>query len=147
LGRFPFFFHTFKIVPKKYQMKIKSYVVSDQFDSEVVVVNLESGTYYSLRDTAQEIWSLFENNITRFGVINSFSNLTDAEKLDLETYLDFLISEGLIEENETKSEDNFTSSLTYVGLTISKFDDMANLIMIDPIHEADEDKGWPHKAN
>jgi len=128
-------------------MKIKSYVVSDQFDSEVVVVNLESGAYYSLRDTAQEIWSLFENNMTRFGVINSFSNLTDTEKLELEIYLDFLISEGLIEENETKSEDNFTTSLTYVGLTISKFDDMANLIMIDPIHEVDEDKGWPHKAN
>ena len=128
-------------------MKIKSYVVSDQFDSEVVVVNLESGAYYSLRDTAQEIWSLFENNMTRFGVINSFSNLTDTEKLELETYLDFLISEGLIEENETKLENNFTSSLTYVGLTISKFDDMANLIMIDPIHEVDEDNGWPHKAN
>lgn len=128
-------------------MKIKSYVVSDQFDGEAVVVNLESGAYYSLRDTAQEIWSLFKNNITRFGVINSFSNLTDAEKLELETYLDFLLSEGLIEENETKSEDNFTSSLTFVGLTISKFDDMSNLIMIDPIHEADEDKGWPHKAN
>jgi len=128
-------------------MKIKSKVVSDQFDGEVVVVNLESGAYYSLRDTAQEIWSLFENKISRSDVIKSFLNLTEDEKLKIESYLNFLLSEGLIEENETKSEDNFTSSLTYVGLTISKFDDMSNLIMIDPIHEADEDKGWPHKAN
>jgi len=127
-------------------MKIKSYVVSDQFDGEVVVVNLESGAYYSLRDTAQEIWSLFENKISRSDVIKSFSNLTEDEKLKIENYLDFLLSEGLIVENETKVRDNFSSSLTYVGLTISKFDDMADLIMIDPIHEVDKDKGWPHKA-
>jgi hypothetical protein len=128
-------------------MKIKSKVVSDQFDGEVVVVNLESGAYYSLRDTAQEIWSLFENKISRPDVIKSFSNLTEDEKLKIENYVDFLLSEGLIEENETKVGDNFSSSLTYVGLTISKFDDMADLIMLDPIHEADKDKGWPHKAD
>jgi hypothetical protein len=127
-------------------MKIKSKVVSDQFDGEVVVVNLESGAYYSLRETAQEIWSLLENNITRSGVFNSFSNLTDIEKLEVESYLDFLLSEGLIEENETEVGEGSSSQLIFVGLTISKFDDMSNLIMIDPIHEADEEKGWPHKA-
>jgi hypothetical protein len=127
-------------------MRIKSKVVSDQFDGEVVVVSLESGSYYSIRETAQEIWSLLENNISRSGIINSFSNLTDEETSQIESYIDFLLLEGLIEENETRLESDPSKSITFVGLTYSKFDDMSDLIMIDPIHEADEEKGWPNKV-
>ena len=127
-------------------MKIKSKVVSDQFDSEVVVVNLESGSYYSMKDTAQEIWCLLENRISRSKVIDAFSDLTEDEKLKIENYLDFLLSEGLIEENEAQEGADSSASLKFVGLTYSKFDDMSDLIMIDPIHEADENKGWPNKT-
>jgi hypothetical protein len=107
---------------------------------------LESGSYYSIRETAQEIWSLLENNISRSGIINSFSNLTDEETSQIESYIDFLLLEGLIEENETRLESDPSKSITFVGLTYSKFDDMSDLIMIDPIHEADEEKGWPNKV-
>ena len=127
-------------------MRIKSKIVSDQFDGEVVVVSLETGSYFSIRETAQEIWSLLENNISRAGIINSFSNLTDEEASKIESYLDFLLLEGLIEENETQVESDTSNSLTFVGLTYSKFDDMSDLIMIDPIHDADEEQGWPNKV-
>jgi hypothetical protein len=125
-------------------MRIRSKVVSDHFDGEVVVVNLESGSYYSIRETAQEIWSLIENNISKSRIINSFTNLTEEENLKIENYFDFLLLEGLIEENEIQDSD-ISNSLTFVDLLYTKFDDMSNLIMIDPIHEADEEKGWPNK--
>ncbi|MFT5641876.1 MAG: hypothetical protein ACI9A7_001982 [Cyclobacteriaceae bacterium] len=127
-------------------MRIKSKVVSDQFDGEVVVVSLESGAYYSIRETAQEIWSLIENNVSRSGIINSFSNLTDEETDKIESYLDFLLLEELIDEDDTQVESDTSNSLNFVGLTYSKFDDMSDLIMIDPIHDADEEKGWPNKV-
>jgi hypothetical protein len=127
-------------------MRIKSKVVSDQFDGEVVVVNLESGSYYSIKETAQEIWSLLEKNTSRKGILNSFVNLTDDETSKIESYIDSLLLEGLIEENETEVEFNASNKLIFKDLTYSKFDDMSDLIMIDPIHEADQEEGWPTKA-
>ena len=127
-------------------MRIKSRVVSDQFDGEVVVVNLESGSYYSIKETAQEIWSLLEKNTSRKGILNSFVNLTDDETSKIESYIESLLLEGLIEENETEVEFNASNKLIFKDLTYSKFDDMSDLIMIDPIHEADQEEGWPTKA-
>ena len=35
-------------------------VVSETIDGEVIVIHLERGSYFSLRDTAAELWELVE---------------------------------------------------------------------------------------
>lgn len=126
-------------------MRINHKVVSDHFDNEVVIVNLESGAYYSMKDTALAIWSLFEKNVSREGIINSFKGLTEVQKEEMLGFLSLMVSEGLAETSEVEIDSDI-EDLVFYKLTYSKFDDMADLIMIDPIHEADETKGWPNKA-
>jgi hypothetical protein len=34
----------------------------------------------------------------------------------------------------------------YSDPAFEKYDDMADLILLDPVHEIDQEKGWPKKA-
>lgn len=129
-------------------MKINSKVVSDKFDNEVVVVNLETGFYYSFRSTALLIWDLLQDEATKEEIVNSFNSLSDVQLKEVHLFIDQLKEETLIVES---TKDTITSSAPvvmndFVALEFSKFEDMADLIMIDPIHDADETKGWPNLA-
>ncbi len=42
--------------PDHYQVK-SSNIIHETIDNEVVIVNLEKGYYYSMRNTAAEIWT------------------------------------------------------------------------------------------
>jgi hypothetical protein len=127
-------------------MKIRSKVVSDLFDAEVVVVNLETGIYYSMKETAMEIWNLLSNNLSAQDILNSFTGLRPEEKQKIETFIGFIIAEGLAEETDNTPPLESSKKLEFDELIYTKFDDMSDLIMIDPIHEADETKGWPNKS-
>ena len=147
-------------------MKINSRVVSDTFENEIVVVNLQNGFYYSFRNSAAAIWKLIEDQEASRGVITkAFEQLKSGEEKEVMDFLDILIGDGLVVDsvayvhrvNNLDMEDGSRSTtegehgapqkgrLLYSKLEYSKFEDMADLIMIDPIHEADANKGWPEK--
>jgi hypothetical protein len=39
-------------------------VMSETIDGEVIIINLATGTYYSLKDVGAEIWSLVDGGAT-----------------------------------------------------------------------------------
>ncbi|WP_436516310.1 PqqD family protein [Ekhidna sp. To15] len=128
-------------------MQIHPKVVSDKFDDEIVVVSLESGFYYSFRKTAMEVWSLIQNGHTTSEVTSSF-NLSDSQKKEVLNFLDQLKKENLVVDNlsENKSNIDLPEKLEFDDLEFAKFEDMSDLIMIDPIHDSNQEKGWPNKA-
>ena len=127
-------------------MRINSKVVSDKFDDEVVVVNLENGIYYSLKGSATIIWGGVASGFSRHSILKAFRTLTSDQEDKLSAFIDFLIAENLVAEeaNATAIQESLFLS-EFTAPEYLKFDDMADLIMIDPIHEADQEKGWPHK--
>ena len=129
-------------------MQIHSKVVSDKFDDEIVVVSLESGFYYSFRKSAMQVWILIEKGFSVDEIIASF-DLTDDQKSLMHRFLDQLKVENLITDGESDQQHTRTDEPVFHefdDLEFAKFEDMSDLIMIDPIHDTDQQKGWPNKA-
>lgn len=128
-------------------MRINNKVVSDKFDDEVVVVSLETGAYYSFKSSSADIWSLLERKPSQSTILKMFAGISSDQENAINFFIEFLVQEGLVVNDESEKADEVTpNSIEYSKIEYSKFDDMADLIMIDPIHEADDKKGWPDKA-
>jgi Coenzyme PQQ synthesis protein D (PqqD) len=118
-------------------------VIHQIFDTEVVIVNLETGNYYSLRGAGIDIWRYLEAGRSCDQIMAAFDSDTGrTEKIDI--LLHQLETEQLIAatENMTAEAAATPPKSPFVDPTFEKFSDMRDLLLLDPIHELDE-SGWP----
>lgn len=132
------------------------HIVHDSIDGETVVINLDSGDYYSLDSLGSQIWQglLKSVSIDRLSqrVEEAFQAEKEAVAAALETFLEKLEKEGLVigsevpgtEESGTDVELLIPSgdAADFSVPTLQKYTDMQELLALDPIHEVD-DAGWP----
>lgn len=131
------------------------HVISEEMGDEIVVINLESGCYYSLNIVASYIWSLIEGSVT---LENIEKMVVDVYQVDRETVLDDLtelleafVREELIVACERGGENNSRELIkkktaVYVRPQLEKHDDIQEMLKLDPIHEVAE-VGWPRKKD
>jgi len=126
-------------------------VIREFFDDEAVIVNLELGIYYSLDSIGAIVWGLIEQGASNTQIVEKLSQMfklsTNIEK-DIEEFIDLLLKEELIAATDNASLTSFDSinidnKLTYSKPTLNKYTDMQELLLLDPIHEVDEE-GWPN---
>ncbi len=128
-------------------------VIGEIIDGEAVIINLDMGTYYSLQDSGAYIWRLLEQNASLHEIIVLLSRQYQGEPNEIERaasiFLDDLQREGLIvpssKDIAAMPEPFLEESvrLEFKVPNLLKFDDMAELLLLDPIHEVGEG-GWPH---
>lgn len=123
-------------------MKIKQPPVSHEcIDGEVVIINMETGTYYSLTGFAAALWESIVAGATRESLLASID--ADAQH-EVHAFLDELIAEGLLED-VAPPQIRASEFSVYSTPRVEKFTDLQELLMLDPIHEVDA-AGWPHKS-
>lgn len=108
-------------------------IVHEKFGGDLVVLNLASGQYFGLNPSAAALWEIIVEG-------RSVTEETAAGALE---FVEKLLELGLI---ASSSEVNPTPSapLNLDGLpTIEVYDDLSDLIVADPIHDVDEEAGWP----
>jgi Coenzyme PQQ synthesis protein D (PqqD) len=128
-------------------------VVYETFDEEVVVVNLDTGKYYSLSGTGPAIWvdlvdgfgideiarRIQNRHIGEFGVfaaaVTAFADRLVNDKLLVR--VGNAVSRPLI-----ASEEPAAGKTPFAAPIIENYDDMQDLLRLDPIHEVDP-AGWP----
>jgi hypothetical protein len=129
-------------------------VVFEVFDEEVVVVNLESGHYFSLRETAADIFRLAVTGATpeviSEALATRFREEREAVRNSVRTFLDALVAEGLlVPQPETVAAPARLelpgNAGPFTPPRFEKFTDMQDLLLLDPIHDVDE-SGWPRAA-
>lgn len=127
-------------------------VVAEDFGGEIVVLNLLNGKYFSLLDVSADIWRDLALGYRPQDIIDH----TAAARPDLEASVVSLI-EGMIHEELIRpraeavgwiAPAEVASSAASLALCatvpqIEAFDDMAELILADPIHDVEADIGWP----
>lgn len=128
-------------------------VSSEIFGEEAVVVNFMTGKYFGMTGSAPVIWQLFETPVTRDDVINSLKGLhgkTDELIEQVKTFIDVLLQENLIiyagelpGENSHSKAIILNPDILKLPPVIEIFDDLQELIVLDPIHDADPERGWP----
>ncbi len=130
-------------------------VVREFFDGEVVVVNLESGSYYSLENVASRIWLLFEQQLSGAEVVTLLSQHYKVDSGFFQTSFDKFVGQLIAEKlvvvesqpgvrsgNESVSQIVNGATAPFAEPTARKYNDMQDLLLLDPIHDVD-DAGWP----
>lgn len=127
----------------------------ETIDGETVIINLDNGNYYSMDGIGADIWNLISEGASKDSIINVIDNNFQVERKDFEiklnSLIDQLLDEGLIKKNNegknTFDEKNFDlisdSSEGYKDPVLHKYTDMQDLLLLDPIHEVDDNSGWP----
>jgi hypothetical protein len=120
-------------------------VVAENFDGQVVILNLANGHYFSLGGIAGEIWRLVMDGVG----LSSIGESVAAQRSELHAgavaFLQRLVDLGLI-----RAEQLLPAAMVPDGLEwgtgapeLETYDDLAELIFADPIHDVDEEAGWP----
>ncbi|MEW6206964.1 MAG: PqqD family protein [Acidobacteriota bacterium] len=134
-------------------LKINASKVAHQIiDGEVIMINLDTGSYYSLDKAGAAAWSLIEKQISVRSLVEHIAVRYEGDCSEIERAITSLI-ENLREENlilidETESEPSDAGlspqaeKLKFEAPALQKYTDMQELLLLDPIHEVDE-AGWP----
>ena len=131
------------------------HIVHENIDGETIILNLDSGNYYSIVDVGADIWSYIEKGVPIAEILplvrgNYHCNGADEENA-VNSFLSQLQQEGLVipandasflsqswKDNMVKRE----SKSVFVVPVLNKYSDLKDLLLVDPIHEVDE-AGWP----
>jgi hypothetical protein len=124
-------------------------VISERFESEVIVIHLESGAYFSLRDSAADAWNRFEAGQTLDEVTSEWASRFPNEEglgLDLSAFLEEIAAAGLVREATVgpKPVGNCVAFAPYAAPKLETFTDMQDLLLLDPVHDVGE-AGWPQE--
>jgi hypothetical protein len=130
-------------------------VTHETVDDEVVIINLDSGSYYSMSGIGAAIWSLIDSGASideaAAHAAGRYAGEAESIRAGLIALVKELHGEALIvaDANRTPEPVAATESVdgdrpAFVAPTLQKFTDMQDLLLLDPIHDVTED-GWPHK--
>lgn len=134
-------------------------VIHETIDGETVIVNLDSGNYYSLDAVGADIWASVGKGVSVGHIIEEISGRYRAEREEIHRtvrlFVNELLQEALISPLEPGAAGSTAAHETPVtnapadGLrpftapTLQMYNDMQDLLLLDPIHEVDE-TGWPN---
>ena len=130
-------------------------IIYQEMDDEIVIINLETGTYYQLNAAAAWLWKAIEaycpaDQMQSWFLVR-YQGDPEETAASIQTLLqqlqnELLIGLGEVDENWILPESSPpTDRLPYRNPVMNKFTDMQDLLLLDPIHEVDE-SGWPHKG-
>ena len=132
-------------------------VISEVIDGEAVIINLDSGSYYSLRGSGTVIWAAIERGDQRAALadrlVAAYPDAPATVPDDVGRFVDHLLAEGLIVPipdgapapipDGAPAPDGADTSARYAPPTLEVFTDMQELILLDPVHDVDAVAGWP----
>ena len=128
-------------------------VVFEAFDEEIVLVNLDTGNYYSLSGTAPGILVDLADGLSTDEVTEriQFRHTGNPKVIDtaVAAFADRLVSEQVLVEAADRKVRPRAASVRatgnrtpFVAPVIESYTDMQDLLMLDPIHDVDT-AGWP----
>ena len=125
-------------------------VIGESIDGELLIVNLDSGAYFSVRGAGELIWNLAALGTPVGEVAASAVAAFDGDETAIRSstiaFVEELVSEGLIvlaPDGPGASVPSVAGRGPFAPPILEKFTDMQELLILDPVHEVEE-TGWPH---
>lgn len=140
-------------VETKFQLKPHGVLSRERLDGEVVAIDFESGNYFSFDGSAADIFWLLENQVafTHWESIlaTHYTALPGTEQLEQEL-LDFLgklaelglVTEGAVADGASIALPLDCERGPWQQPDTQAHSELADLLIIDPIHDTGPD-GWP----
>jgi hypothetical protein len=130
----------------------------ERIEDEVIVIDLATGSYYSLRNVGATIWTELERGAAEDEIVAALERRYEASSEEIGAAVGRLVKElaveGLVEPTQANgngaadpasSEEGNVSREAFSAPVLEKHTDMQDLILLDPVHEVDA-RGWPHTA-
>jgi hypothetical protein len=145
------------------RVQLSPWVTHERLDDEVIAINLETGAYYALDGVAADCWTLVAAGQAPDQIVTTLDGRYDVSadtvRDDVAAFLAALVEQGLAAETDEPAggdangdgddDDDDAEVVTADGLTraysapaLTRYDDLDDLLLLDPIHEVD-DAGWP----
>jgi hypothetical protein len=133
--------------------QLKPSTIHERFGDEIVIINLDSGAYYSAQGMASIIWGAIvegasEANVRR-RIEAEFSGNSDEISYAIAKFLDQLVEESLADAHYVVDSEGEQAGVVigapekvFTVPLLQKYTDMEEMLLLDPIHEVDE-QGWP----
>ncbi len=115
-------------------------VVDESVDGEVLIVHLGTGTYFSSRGAGDAAWQLLASGRTP---AESAGPLGQDEG-SIADFLARLLEEGLLRPRDGEAGPLPDVRPAAGALLLEKYTDMQELLLLDPIHDVDDEEGWPN---
>lgn len=121
-------------------------VAQEDVDGEVIVVNFITGAYFSLRGTAADIWRLALGGASSDALADAAVAAWNSPETatQVRDFLFDLVALELMMPQEAPLDGALAPVFSgdFATPVIDKFEDMAEFIKLDPIHEVTS-AGWP----
>lgn len=131
-------------------------VLHETIDGEAIILNMRSGNYFSLDEIGSIIWDSLEDTTSVNHIVSLLKGRYQENGISIENavhhFFSFLEKEYLVFQTSDKGvpvrEINLDHTSNenrkqFTSPKIEKYDDMQELLLMDPIHEVDE-SGWPN---
>ena len=129
-------------------------VIHETIQGETVIINLMNGRYYSLQDTAADLWNLLTTGASVEAMVRAATSRYAALGTDVvgaaAAFLEQLKADDLIRldglsDPTAPSQAGSTDQAhlpAFKPPVLHRYTDMEDLLLLDPIHDVDE-AGWP----
>ena len=129
-------------------------IAVEAFEDGTVMINFLTGRYFSLNPLGDLIWSSLGDGATAAeigGALRSYGLSGTPEPQELETqvedFLELLREHRLVAERLGEraafAAPAACALAVYERPSVQVFDDLADLILLDPVHDVNEQFGWP----
>lgn len=135
----------------------QSGVIHQDFEGEVVVIDLASGSYFSLSGSGGALWrqlSIGPGTVETLAALLAELHEVDHIRAshDVASFLDDLEREGLVVRCDgpaagiTSRGDSGPARVRapYAPPKVAAYRDLQELFLLDPVHDVDPSAGWPH---
>ena len=127
-------------------------VAHETIDDEVIIINLDTGTYYNLVGVALDIWQGLEAGASVDQIADAlcavYGITTVISREAVDGFLASLLAEEILAPVDASAPSSAPFQLpdrsgeTFTPPVLTTHTNMSDLLMLDPIHDVDE-QGWP----
>jgi hypothetical protein len=130
-------------------------VASEIFDDGLVSINFLTGRYFTMNRSGELVWTYLGESSTAASIAERLARVATVDRdsvlPDVAAFLETLQSERMIvvhqnghsASSHSVSAPSAPEAFVYEAPQLQVFEDLADLILLDPIHDVNEALGWP----
>lgn len=119
-------------------------IIFEDFDGDLVVLNLKSGQYFGFNPAAAVVWEALMAGAAPAALAEA-----SPDPAAIAPFAQRLLDLELVIVSDAAPADLAADAAERVAALaeapqVQVYDDLADLIVADPIHDVDQEAGWPH---
>jgi hypothetical protein len=122
---------------------------NDTIDGETVLIDVEKGHLFLFTGIGPLIWQRLGSGISAQVLVDEIaSRYGESAAAPTRTFIESLEAAEMLRGDAPSDQPppaDVSWPSSFVAPALEQYDQIADIISMDPIHEVDSSKGWPHR--